>query len=138
MVIKMEEKNADTGFKYTYSAKEQEEIKRIRQKYMLQEESAITRLRKLDEKVTGKAMVISLMLGIWGSLIMGIGMSLLMTDLAYILGMEYLIGMVIGIIGGIVGMILVILAYPVYKKVLKSEREKMAPEILRLSEELFK
>ena len=134
----MEEKNTDTGFKYTYSAKEQEEIKRICQKYMVQEESGIIRLRKLDEKVTGKATLISLIFGVTGALIMGTGMSLLMTDLAGILGMGYLRSMIVGILAGVVGMILVALAYPIYKKVLKSESEKIAPEILRLSEELLK
>ena len=56
----MESKNTDIDFKYTYSAKEQDEIKRIRQKYMVQEEDGMTRLRKLDAKVNSKATMMSL------------------------------------------------------------------------------
>ena len=134
----MESKNTDIGFKYTYSAKEQEEIKKIRQKYTVQEEDGITRLRKLDAHATNKAIMISLILGSVGALTMGTGMSLIMTDLASILGMNYIGSLILGIVAGVLGMILVALAYPVYKKVLKSEHEKIAPEILRLSEELLK
>ena len=134
----MESKNTDIGFKYTYSAKEQDEIKRIRQKYMVQEEDGMTRLRKLDAKATSKATIMSLVLGIIGALVMGTGMSLIMTDLAGILGMTAMGGMSVGVLFGLIGMALAALAYPVYKKVLKREREKIAPEILRLSEELLK
>ena len=134
----MESKNTDIGFKYTYSAKEQEEIKKIRQKYVVQEEDGMTRLRNLDAQATGKATMMSLVLGIVGALVMGTGMSLIMTELAVVLGMTYMGSLVIGIVAGVLGMILVALAYPVYKKILKREREKIAPEILRLSEELLK
>ena len=134
----MEGKNTDTSFKFTYSAKEQEEIKRIRQKYMVQEEDGMQRLRKLDAQATGKATVASLVLGIVGALLMGIGMSLIMTELAGILGMTYMGSIIVGVVCGVVGMILVALAYPVYKKVLKSERDKIASEVIRLSEELLK
>ena len=69
---------------------------------------------------------------------MGTGMSLIMTDLAGILGMTAVACMIVGVIVGFVGMFLVAMAYPVYKKVLKTEHEKIAQEILRLSEELLK
>lgn len=134
----MEGKNIDTTFKFTYSAKEQDEIKKIRQKYTVQDEDGMTRLRKLDAQATSKATTVSLILGIVGALIMGTGMSLIMTDLASILGVAYMESLVVGIIVGVIGMILVALAYPIYKKVLGREREKIAPEILRLSEELLK
>lgn len=134
----MENKNSDTSFKYTYSAKEQDEIRRIRQKYQQQEEDGISRLRKLDAKVSKKATVISLVLGIAGALVMGGGMSLVMTDLGVVLGMQDIVRIILGIVAGLLGMVLVALAYPVYNKVLKKEREKAAPEILRLTEELMK
>ena len=134
----MESKNTDIDFKYTYSAKEQDEIKKIRQKYMVQEEDGMTRLRKLDAKANSKATMMSLVLGIIGALVMGTGMSLIMTDLSEIFGMTVMEGMLIGVVVGLIGMTLVALAYPIYKKVLKSQREKIAPEILRLSEELLK
>ena len=134
----MEEIRTDEGFVYTYSAKEQDEIKRIRQKYQVQEEDGISRLRKLDDKVTQKATVMSLVPGIIGALVLGMGMSLIMTDFGAILGMTEIVKMAMGIVVGIVGMILVALAYPTYRKVLKKERDKIAPEILKLTEELMK
>ena len=134
----MESNNIDTGFKYTYSAKEQDEIKRIRQKYQSQEEDGMTRLRKLDASATSKATVIALVLGIVGALILGTGMSLIMTDLPEVLRMTGITNMIVGIIAGVLGIILAALAYPVYCRVLKREREKIAPEILRLTNELMK
>ena len=134
----MENNNTDPGFKYTYSAKEQDEIKRIRQKYQSQEEDGMTKLRKLDASATSKATVIALVLGIVGTLILGTGMSFIMTDLPAILGMTGMTNMIVGIIAGVLGIILVALAYPVYSKVLKREREKIAPEIIKLSDELMK
>ena len=134
----MESNNTETSFKYTYSASEQEEIKRIRQKYQPQEEDKMSRVRRLDEKVTQKATSVSLVVGIVGALVMGTGMSLVMTNLGVVLGMSDMISMVIGVITGLLGIVLVALAYPVYNNVLKKEREKVAPEILRLTEELMK
>ena len=61
----------ETGFKYTYSAKEQEEIKKIRQKYELREEDGMSKLRKLDGKASKKASVVALILGIIGALVLG-------------------------------------------------------------------
>ena len=134
----MKDNNTDSSFKYTYSTKEQDEIKRIRQKYETQEEDGMSRLRKLDDKVTKKATVMSLVPGIIGALVLGMGMSLVMTDLGALFGMTEIMKMTVGIVVGILGMILVALAYPTYKKVLKEERDKAAPEILKLTEELMK
>lgn len=133
----MENRNTEVGFKYTYSAKEQDEIKKIRQKYQPQEQDGMTTLRKLDAKASEKATIMSLVLGIVGALILGSGMSVIMTDIGTVLGVTGLAGIITGIILGLVGMVLVVLAYPVYSKVLKKEREKVAPEILRLTEELM-
>lgn len=134
----MESKNTEAGFSYTYSAIEQEEIRKIREKYQTKEEDDMNRLRKLDAKVTQKATVNSLIAGIVGALIMGAGMSLVMTDLGMVFGLQGNSSMVIGIAVGLLGMILAGAAYPIYSKVLKKEREKAAPEILRLTEELIK
>ena len=134
----MDDKKTETGFSYTYSAAEQEEIKKIREKYQTKKEDDMSRLRKLDAEVTQKATTNSLVIGIVGALIMGSGMSLVMTDIGNIFGLQGNICMVIGIVVGLLGMVLVGAAYPVYSKVLKTEREKVAPEILRLTEELIK
>lgn len=128
----------ESGFKYTYSAKEQDEIKQIRQKYQRQEEDSMTRLRKLDASATSKASIISLVLGSIGTLLLGIGMSLIMTDFAVRLGMTGMTNMFVGILAGVFGIVLVALAYPMYNKVLNRERKKIAPEILRLTDELMK
>lgn len=127
----MEEKKA---FNYTYSAAQQQEIKHIRSKYLRPEESKMEQLRKLDRRVTQKAQAWSIALGVIGALILGTGMSLAMTDLSSFLGGTAII---IGIGVGIVGIALVALAYPMYGYILKNERQRMAPEILRLTEELM-
>ena len=93
------------------------------------------KLRKLHGIPTQKAQAASLAVGIIGALIMGTGMSLAMTDIGAALGS---LAMVLGIAVGLVGMVLVALAYPLYNRVLSKQREKIAPEILRLSEELLK
>lgn len=134
----MENNNKETSFKYTYSAKEQDEIKKIRQKYQMQEEDGMSKLRKLDAKVSQKATVASLIIGIVGTLIMGMGMSLIMTDLSVIMKVSDITGMIIGIIVGVLGLVLLVLAYPVYVMVLKKEQRKAAPEIISLTEILLK
>ncbi len=131
-------RHENEGFKLTYSAAEQEELKRIRQKYQPVEEDKMAQVRKLDASVNQKATTKSLIIGIIGALIMGTGMSLIMSDLGMYLGLEGLIGTGIGIAIGLVGMLLTICAYPVYARTLVKEREKIAPEMLRLTEELMK
>jgi len=128
------------GFSYTYSAREQAELKRIRDKYTApsEAEDKMARLRRLDASVTNTAQAVALVFGIIGALILGFGMSLVMTDLAEILGISGDAAMVIGIIVGIVGGILASLAYPIYNAIVKARRRKLAPEIIRLTDELMK
>lgn len=116
-------------FSYTYSAKQQEEIKKIREKYLPKEADKMEQLRRLDKRVAEKGTTISLIIGIVGTLVMGTGMSMCMvwTEL-----------FIPGIIVGIIGIAAVSLAYPVYSYVTKKEREKIAPEIIRLTDELMK
>lgn len=123
------------SFSYTYSAKEQAEIANIRKKYLLKEEDKMARLRKLDQIPNMKAQAWSIAIGVIGALVLGMGMSLCMTELGADLGD---MAMVLGIVIGCVGLVPVALAYPVYMRVLKKEREKIAPEVLRLTEELMK
>ncbi len=123
------------GFDFTYSAQQQKEIEAIRKKYLPQEENKMEQLRRLHAIPTQKAQAVSIAVGVIGALIMGTGMSLAMTEIGVVLGS---LAMVLGIVVGIVGMILVALAYPAYNSVLKKERQRIAPEILRLSDELLK
>ena len=127
-------------FNYTYSAKEQEEIKAIRKKYVIPEqtEDKMAQLRRLDAAVTQKATSVSLMFGVIGALILGMGMSLAMTDIGKMIGLAGGMAMLVGILIGIVGIVLVCVAYPIYNRIIKKEREKIAPEIIRLTDELMK
>ena len=127
-------------FHYTYSAKEQEEIKAIRKKYAAPEqtEDKMTQLRRLDAGVTQKATSVSLIFGVIGTLILGFGMSLAMTDIGSIIGLAEGMAMLVGIPLGIVGIVLISVAYPIYNRIIKKEREKIAPEIIRLTNELMK
>lgn len=125
-------------FTYTYSAKQQEEISKIRKKYEAPEEDKMEQLRRMDASVTKKATSRSLTAGIIGALVMGLGMSLTMTDLNEILGLSKVLGMILGIGIGVIGIVLVCCAYPIFNRTLAKERERIAPEILKLTEELMK
>lgn len=119
----------DNKFSYTYSAESLEEVEKIRRKYISQEETPLERLRKLDGSVADKANLISLVFGIISTLVLGFGMCccLVWTQL-------FALGIVIGSFG-ILG---VCLTYPLYKKVLDFERQKIAPQIIKLTEEIQK
>ena len=127
-------------FTYTYSAKEQAEVRKIREKYISPNdaEDKMARLRRLDASVTNTAQALSLVFGIIGVLTLGFGMSLCMTDLGEILGSHKDMAMVIGIIVGVIGGILAGMAYPLYNAIAKAKRKKLAPEIIRLTDELMK
>ena len=116
-------------FQYTYSAPQQTEVQQIRQKYLPKEASKLDQLRALDESVTKRGMAVSLVHGILFSLILGLGMSCCMVWR----GLLFIPGVVIGCIG-LVG---VAAAYPIYHHIVKRDRAKLAPEILRLSDELI-
>lgn len=123
------------SFEYTYSAAQKKEVENIRKKYLPKEEDKMEHLRKLHASASQKAQAASIAIGVIGALVLGTGMSLVMTELGTLLGG---LSMAVGILTGLVGLILVALAYPVYNRVLKKERERIAPEILRLTEELLK
>lgn len=126
----MNDDQKNTTFQYTYSAREQEELKRIRNKYLPREENKMELLRRLDAQVTQKATMYSIIIGVIGTLILGVGMCCCMVwaDSVFALG----------IIVGVIGMAILALAYPVYNRTIKKERERIAPEVLRLTEDLMK
>lgn len=123
---------AKETFNYTYSSAQQKEIRSIREKYAppTQEEDKMERLRRLDRSVTKPGTIISLIVGTVSSLILGVGMccTMVWADTFFIPG----------IIIGIIGILGVIAAYPIYTHITKKQREKLAPEIMRLSDELMK
>ena len=123
------------SFEYTYSAQRQQEVQEIRRQYLPKEEDKLDTLRRLHAIPTQKAQAASLAVGIIGALILGTGMSLCMTDIGAALG-DF--AWILGIAIGLAGMALVAAAYPIHNRVLKKERERIAPEILRLSDELIR
>ena len=123
------------SFEYTYSAQQRSEVEAIRKKYLPKEEDKMEQLRRLHNSTTQKARAASISLGIVGALVLGSGMSLCMTELGAALGP---FAMILGILIGLMGLIMVALAYPLYNRVLKKERQRIAPEILRLTDELLK
>ena len=122
------------AFEYTYSAQRQQEVEKIRKAYLPKEEDKMERLRKLHAVPTQKAQAVALAIGIIGALILGTGMSFCLTELGSSLGN---LAFVLGILIGLAGMGMVAAAYPVFNRVLKNEREKIAPEILQLTDELM-
>lgn len=120
--------NKDQTFHYTYSAKQQEEIQSIRKRYLPKEEDKMEQLRRLDQGTTKKGRILSITLGVIGCLLLGVGMCCTMV------WMEQLF--IPGIIIGLIGIGAVIAAYPLYTRVTRKEREKVAPQILQLTEEL--
>ena len=123
------------SFEYTYSAQQRQEVEAIRKKYLPKEEDKMAQLRRLHDSATQKAQAASISIGIIGTLLLGLGMSLCMTDLAASLGH---LAMVLGVAAGFLGLVMIAQAYPLYNSVLRKERQRIAPEILRLSEELLR
>lgn len=115
-------------FEESYSQKMQEEVKQIRERYIPKEENKMDQLRKLDQSVTKPGMIAALILGIVGSLIMGVGMCCVMVWGNTLFA--------VGIVVGIIGMVILGAAYPMYVKLTEKEREKLAPQILALADEL--
>lgn len=120
---------ASNVFTYQYSAKQAGEIERIRNKYLPEEESKLETLRKLDARAQSAGMIPALCIGVIGCLIFGVGM-------CFGLGVFGSITWPSLIFGG-VGALTMLPAYPLYKRISRKTKERLSPEILRLSEELM-
>ena len=115
-------------FEYTYSAPQQSEVQKIREKYLPKEVTKLDQLRALDAGVTKRGTAVSMVHGILYALVLGLGMSCCMVWADKL----FLPGVLIGCIG-LAG---VAATYPIYNHIVRQDREKIAPEILRLTEEL--
>ena len=115
-------------FQFRYSAKQQEEIQRIRAKYIPRQEDKMEQLRRLDQSATRKGSIVSLVIGVLGCLLLGVGMCCTM-----VWTQDWFIP---GIVIGLLGILSVCLAYPLYIRITRKERQKLAPQILKLTEEL--
>lgn len=118
----------ENTFLYTYSAKENQEVLSIRKKYMPQEETKLEELKRLDNLVQSAGVVEALCTGIGGALIFGLGMCLSMEVIGHLLWL--------GLILGLLGMVGMVLAFPVYRKTFNKVKGQHTPRILQLAEEL--
>ena len=110
-------------------------VQKIRTQYTEKEHTQLDVLKELDAKVKRPANVFAYVFGCISAIVMGCGMSLVMTDIGAALGMSST--MVPGVIIGVVGMLMAIINYPMYKRILGSRKKKYAKEILTLSEKLM-
>lgn len=111
-------------------------VQKIRTQYTEKESTQLDALKKLDAKVTRPANVFAYVFGCISAIIMGSGMSLVMTDIGETLGISE--PMIPGIIIGVVGMAMAIINYPVFNGILASRRKKYADEVIALSNKIMK
>lgn len=111
-------------------------VEKIRSQYTEQEHDELDALKALDARVKKPANVFGYTYGIVGTIVMGSGMSLVMTDIGTMLGMSNTL--VPGILAGVAGMGMALTTYPIYRKILNSRKKKYAPQILELSERVMK
>ncbi|MGM9606307.1 MAG: dihydropteridine reductase [Oscillospiraceae bacterium] len=111
-------------------------VQKIRTQYTEKEHTQLDALKELDAKVKRPANVFAYVFGCASAIIMGCGMSLVMTDIGAALGMSGT--MAPGIIIGVIGILMAVINYPIYKGILGSRKKKYADQILQLSEKLLK
>lgn len=111
-------------------------VQKIRTQYTEKEHTGLDELKELDTKVKRPANVFAYIFGSISAIIMGAGMSLVMTDIAETVGIQN--PMLYGIIIGIIGMFMAIINYPIYKGILGSRRKKYADKIIALSDKIMK
>ena len=107
-------------------------VQKIRTQYIEKEHTQLDALKELDAKVKRPANVFAYVYGSLSAIVMGAGMSLVMTDICTVIGLAD--GMVPGIVVGLLGMALALTTYPIYKAILASRKKKFAPQIMELSE----
>ena len=111
-------------------------VEKIRSQYTEQEHTELDELKELDTKVKKPARVFGYTYGSIGTIVMGAGMSLVMTDIGAMLGMtETLLP---GIVVGVVGLGMVLTTYPICRRILNSRKKKYAGKIMELSERIMK
>ena len=111
-------------------------VEKIRSQYTEQEHTELEELKALDAKVKRPAKVFGYAYGSIGAIVMGAGMSLVMTDIGSMLGMKETL--IPGIAVGIVGLAMSCTTYPIYKKILNSRKKKYAHQVVKLSDRITK
>lgn len=122
---------SEENFEYTYSATEDKELQKIKDKYKSKtpKETKIQQLKSLDKSVTKNATIVAITFGIIGILLFGVGITFVTTFSNYF---------IIGIIVGVLGMIIMSVSYPIYCKIVKNKRNALAPVILKLIDDIEK
>ena len=110
-------------------------VQKIRTQYTEKQHTELDALKELDAKVKRPANVFAYIYGSIGAIVMGAGMSLVMTEIGSMIGLQS--SMVPGIAIGVVGMVMALTTYPIYKKILNSRKKRFAPEILKLSDAII-
>lgn len=111
---------------------EKEFAQRIKEEYTEKDETNLDDLRKLDRKVKTFPTAFAYIFGVFGSLILGVGMCLAMNVLGGTTAW-----MIVGIVVGLIGIVLVSVTAPIYNKMLSSRKKKFANEILALSNKML-
>lgn len=109
-------------------------VRKIRTQYTEKEHSALDKLKALDTKVKRPASIFAYVFGSISALIMGSGMSLVMTDIAEKVGIGH--PMLYGIVIGVIGMLMAIVNFPLYQSILSARRKKYADQIIALSDQI--
>lgn len=104
-------------------------VEQIRTKYSEKEYTQLDKLKALDKKVSKPAIIFAYIFGTFSSLVLGTGMSFAMKVIGD--------SMAMGIVIGLVGILMAVINYPIYKKILASRRKKYADEVMKLSDELL-
>lgn len=126
----METETENYSCTYVFSVDQQNEVRKILEKYMPYNEDKMDLLRKLDRSATRPGIIVSLVIGIAGSVLHGIGIRYSLTEAGTI--------SFVGVIAAIIGLFVLCSAYPVYKMITKRLRRKITPQIIKLCQELLK
>ena len=111
-------------------------VEKIRSQYTEKENTDLDALKALDARVKRPAKVFGYIYGAVGAVVMGAGMSLVMTDIGMVIGLNS--ALLPGIAVGIVGLAMSCTTYPIYKKILISRKKKYAHQIMELSDRITK
>ena len=111
-------------------------VQKIRTQYTEKQHTALDELKALDTKVKKPVHVFAYTYGSLSAIVMGSGMSLVMTEIGTMIGLRAT--MVPGIVIGVVGMVMALTTYPIYKKMLNNRKKKFASQIMELSDRLMK
>ena len=115
----------ENAFSYTYSASENQEVLRIRKKYLPKEETKLEELKRLDSLVHSSGVIQGLCAGIGGWLVVGLGLCLVIGHMIWL-----------GVILGHVGTAGMLAAFPIYRKIFHKAKSQHSPRILELAAQL--